>query len=192
MKTAPRTEYAFTGLEAAIVLMAFVLVAAVFSYVVLAAGFFTSQKSQETVYKSVEQATSNIQVIGQIYGVSSGPATGAVTSINRIQFTIGLTPGAQPADLTKMTVMFSTGKIAPKIIVFSDTTASTGTFTARNVQTGMSAGSMKSGDQVQINFDIAPIPKNTMMNFEIRPAIGSAYPFTKTTPPDLKHSNVLF
>ena len=31
---------AFTGLEAAIVLIAFVVVAAVFSYVVLGAGFF--------------------------------------------------------------------------------------------------------------------------------------------------------
>ena len=55
---------AFTGLEAAIVLIAFVVVAAVFSYVVLGAGFYTSQKSQETVYKSVEQATSNIQLGG--------------------------------------------------------------------------------------------------------------------------------
>jgi len=40
------TSDAFTGLEAAIVLIAFVVVAAVFSYVVLGAGFFTTQKAQ--------------------------------------------------------------------------------------------------------------------------------------------------
>ncbi|MDD3977537.1 MAG: flagellin, partial [Methanomicrobium sp.] len=45
-------EEAFTGLEAAIVLIAFVVVAAVFSYVVLGAGFFTTQKSQEVIYTS--------------------------------------------------------------------------------------------------------------------------------------------
>jgi len=42
-----KSDDAFTGLEAAIVLIAFVVVAAVFSYVVLGAGFFTTQKSQE-------------------------------------------------------------------------------------------------------------------------------------------------
>ena len=61
----------FTGLEAAIVLIAFVVVAAVFSYVVLGAGFFTTQKAQETVYKGVEQSTANIQMIGNVYGMSS-------------------------------------------------------------------------------------------------------------------------
>ena len=39
-------EEAFTGLEAAIVLIAFVVVAAVFSYVVLGAGFFTTPVSR--------------------------------------------------------------------------------------------------------------------------------------------------
>ena len=41
-------EEGFTGLEAAIVLIAFIVVAAVFSYVVLGAGFYTTQKAQET------------------------------------------------------------------------------------------------------------------------------------------------
>ncbi len=36
-----KNDAAFTGLEAAIVLIAFVVVAAVFSYVMLGAGFFT-------------------------------------------------------------------------------------------------------------------------------------------------------
>ncbi|MEM3699066.1 MAG: archaellin/type IV pilin N-terminal domain-containing protein, partial [Archaeoglobaceae archaeon] len=44
-----RDEKGFTGLEAAIVLIAFVVVAAVFSYVMLGAGFFTTQKSKQVV-----------------------------------------------------------------------------------------------------------------------------------------------
>ncbi|MGA9142077.1 MAG: archaellin/type IV pilin N-terminal domain-containing protein, partial [Methanocella sp.] len=47
-------DAAFTGLEAAIVLIAFVVVAAVFSYVMLGAGFFTSQKSKEVVHTGVD------------------------------------------------------------------------------------------------------------------------------------------
>ncbi|MBN1195149.1 MAG: flagellin, partial [Methanomicrobiaceae archaeon] len=58
MRKMMNTDEAFTGLEAAIVLIAFVVVAAVFSYVVLGAGFFTTQKSQEVVYTGVAQASS--------------------------------------------------------------------------------------------------------------------------------------
>jgi len=58
----------FTGLEAAIVLTAFVVVAAVFSYVVLNAGFFTTQKSKEVVHTGVEQATSSIELAGDVIG----------------------------------------------------------------------------------------------------------------------------
>lgn len=54
----------FTGLEAAIVLIAFVVVAAVFSYVVLGAGFFTTQKSQEVVHTGVQQASSTLELSG--------------------------------------------------------------------------------------------------------------------------------
>jgi flagellin FlaB len=90
----------FTGLEAAIVLIAFVVVAAVFSYVVLGAGFFTTQKAQETVYKGVEQSTTNILVKGSVYGFASIPANG----IDNITFTIGLAPGAPTIDLTKMNI----------------------------------------------------------------------------------------
>ncbi len=70
MSSRKLNDEGFTGLEAAIVLIAFVVVAAVFSYVVLGAGFFTTQKAQETVYKGVEQSTANIQMIGNVYGLS--------------------------------------------------------------------------------------------------------------------------
>ncbi len=63
-----KDERAFTGLEAAIVLTAFVVVAAVFSYVVLGAGFFTSEKSKEVIHTGVEQATSSMEIGGYVIG----------------------------------------------------------------------------------------------------------------------------
>ena len=63
-----KDKRAFTGLEAAIVLTAFVVVAAVFSYVVLNAGFFTTQKSKEVIHTGVEQATSSVELAGDIIG----------------------------------------------------------------------------------------------------------------------------
>ena len=79
---AKNSSDAFTGLEAAIVLIAFVVVAAVFAYVILGAGFFTTQKAQETVYKSVEQSTTNLQLIGNVYGLASDPVHQELTRSN--------------------------------------------------------------------------------------------------------------
>ena len=76
------TEEGFTGLEAAIVLIAFVVVAAVFSYVVLGAGFFTTQKAQEVVYTSVDQASSSVEILGQVYGYANG--TSPYFDVNKI------------------------------------------------------------------------------------------------------------
>jgi len=61
-------ESAFSGLEAAIVLIAFVVVAAVFSYVMLGAGFFATSKSQEVTYSGIKQSTSNAVMDGYMYG----------------------------------------------------------------------------------------------------------------------------
>ena len=109
-------DTAFTGLEAAIVLIAFVVVAAVFSYVVLGAGFFTTQKAQEAVYTAVAQGTSNIQMTGQVYGLAS---TSTSTQINEIQFSIGLAPGSPTMDISLMKIVFSTPNTIPQTLSLS-------------------------------------------------------------------------
>jgi flagellin FlaB len=85
------------------VLIAFGVVAAVFAYVVVGAGFFTTQKTQETVYQSVEQSTTSLLLIGTVYGLSTDNA-----NITEVRFSIGLAPGAPTIDLTKLKIVFST------------------------------------------------------------------------------------
>jgi len=176
---------AFTGLEAAIVLIAFVVVAAVFSYVVLGAGFFTTQKAQETIYKSVEQSTTNLLLIGNVYGLSTDNAT-----ISEIRFSIGLAPGAPPIDLTKLKVVFSTPTTAPVILTQGATSSET-VFTAKEGGAGSSLDSMVQNQQIEIAFNVTPVPANTVINLEIRPAVGAALPFTKTTGATITVTNVL-
>ncbi|WP_424357509.1 archaellin/type IV pilin N-terminal domain-containing protein [Methanocella sp. MCL-LM] len=94
----------FTGLEAAIVLIAFVVVAAVFSYVMLGAGFFTSQKSKEVVHTGVDQATASLQIAGDTIGL--GDATDA--KLDGAIVTLSLTAGNNPVDMTKMVVSYTT------------------------------------------------------------------------------------
>ncbi len=180
-----RNDEGFTGLEAAIVLIAFVVVAAVFSYVVLGAGFFTTQKAQETVYKGVEQSTANIQMIGNVYGLSTDN-----NSITSITFVIGLAPGASALDLTKMNIVFSTPATAPIILNQTTGSASTTSFTTMIGTTHVT--SINPNDQVEILFNTAAVSANTRMTIELRPSVGAALPFSKTAPATIANTNVLY
>jgi len=181
-------EEAFTGLEAAIVLIAFVVVAAVFSYVVLGAGFFTTQKAQETVYKAVEQSTTNILLKGGVYGfcsVCSGTPNGPISSVN---MTLAVAPGAPSIDLSNMRVIYSNATIQPVTMYYANATPIAGsTFYATK-------SSIAGDDQVTvwIAIPLPGAPPNSDMNFELRPAGGGApIPITKQVPPYTSAVNIL-
>lgn len=91
-----RAEKGITGLETAIILIAFVTVAAVFGYAVLSAGIFSAEKGKETVYLGLEEAKSTMEVTGSC--IASGDnATQEVTDIN---FTVRNAVGGEPIDMT--------------------------------------------------------------------------------------------
>jgi flagellin FlaB len=193
MSSFKRNDEGFTGLEAAIVLIAFVVVAAVFSYVVLGAGFFTTQKAQETVYSGVAQSTSNIQMIGQVYGIASATPT----QIDKIQFSLGLAPGAPTLDLSKMVIVVTQpGTAAINQYIYTASDASTTAFSvvsARPTDDPLSpAGTIKSQQQAIVIFKLSPVlTKNQQLNIELRPAVGAALPFTKTAPASITVSQIL-
>ena len=61
-----RSETAVTGLETAIILIAFVVVASVFAFTVLSTGIFSAERGKETVYAGLEQARASIQLKGSL------------------------------------------------------------------------------------------------------------------------------
>jgi flagellin FlaB len=178
---------AFTGLEAAIVLIAFVVVAAVFSYVVLGAGFYTSQKSQETVYKSIEQTTGNMQLIGKVYAINT---TGLGTVSDKIKIALVLTPGASPVDLTKLTLTYSTQTAGPVVYTLTTGNADSTHFSATRIGTPVTT--MEQQDQIDIEFLLAAaLLPNEELTIEIKPPNGAALPFSRTTPPFMNTVNSL-
>jgi flagellin FlaB len=178
----------FTGLEAAIVLIAFIVVAAVFSYVVLGAGFFTTQKAQETIYRSVEQSSTNIQIVGNVYGLSNDTSQG----ISEIRFSIGLFPGSSSVDLSKYTIVFSTPTAKPKFLTWTNANASQTMFTTKVNGVGSSVSSLDVNQQVEIDFLTEYVLANSKMTIEIHPSVGAALPFSKTAPATIANTNLLY
>lgn len=175
-------EDAFTGLEAAIVLIAFVVVAAVFSYVVLGAGFFTTQKSQETIYSGVSQSTSNIEVVGPV----AVNATGSNT-VHSIFIKIKTAAGATDIDLSKMTFTVSTAGQTLNFID-RDSTATSGNKVGRTYVGTFSNDDalLKPGEIIEIHFPVTQygesIGLSTTFSIELKPAVGAPLLLQKTTP----------
>jgi len=93
-----RHEKGITGLETAIILIAFVVVAAVFAYTALSAGLFSTQKGQEAVYSGLKEAQSTIELKGAV--TATAPTTGASSNISTLTFTVANVLGGEPVDFT--------------------------------------------------------------------------------------------
>jgi len=87
------------GVEAAIVLIAFVIVAAALAFVVLNMGFSTTQKAKTTIVSTLQQAGSSLQVEGKIVG--SGHAT--ESRVNATGIPIKITSGGGSVNLAETT-----------------------------------------------------------------------------------------
>jgi flagellin FlaB len=97
-----KNKKAIIGVEAAIILIAFVIIAAALSYVVINMGFYATQKTKETIGAGMEEATSALQLDGSMIG-----KTGSGKNISYIVFPVKLSVGRSAVDLSNQSVVIS-------------------------------------------------------------------------------------
>ena len=99
MNGLPRMESPFgqhqrgiTGLESAIVLIAFTVVSSVFAFAVLSTGLFSADKSRETIHKGLGEARGTLEVKGSV--VIKSATTSGLTTITDAgtPYALGKTP----------------------------------------------------------------------------------------------------
>ena len=66
LRKAHKQEEGVTGLETAIILIAFVIVASVFAFVVLSTGLFSAERGKQTVIAGLEKASGNVELRGSV------------------------------------------------------------------------------------------------------------------------------
>ena len=97
MRRMNRDERGITGLETAIILIAFVVVATVFAFIVLTTGIFSAERGKETVYAGLNKARGTMEVRGGIVVTSTGcPSSCAVASVS---FQVSTAAGGDPIPL---------------------------------------------------------------------------------------------
>jgi len=92
-------EKGITGLETAIILIAFVVVAAVFAYTALSAGLFSTQKAQEAVYSGLTEARSTLELRGPVVATGNSTTPGD-EKVTQISFVVSNVLGGEAIDFT--------------------------------------------------------------------------------------------
>jgi len=101
------------GIESAIVLIAFVIVAAALAFVVLNMGFATSQKAKTSIVATLSEAGSSLQVSGKVFAFAdtAGP------DIEIIGIPIKLASGGESVNLNQT---FTAVKFVSSTVTYDD------------------------------------------------------------------------
>jgi flagellin FlaB len=95
-------ERGITGLETAIVLIAFVVVASVFSFSVLSSGLQSSDQSKQAIHEGLSEARGTLEIRGSVIAEDSD----SNGEIDKVYFQLANAAGGEPVDLTQgMTVI---------------------------------------------------------------------------------------
>ena len=102
MKKLLKSKKGIVGIEAAIVLIAFIIVAAALSYVVINMGFFTTQKTKEAMQSGLDESLSALQLDGLVTGKTNNQS-----HVEWVVFPVKLSAGRASMDLKNGTVVVS-------------------------------------------------------------------------------------
>jgi flagellin FlaB len=175
-----------TGIETAIILIAFVIVASVFAYVVLSAGLFSTQKAKEAIHAGLDEAKSTIEVKGNIYGRMTSSV------LTEVFFTVATTTGGDMIDFTDTTPDV-TGNTSNKVIIsYSDQYQFVPSlnWTLTKLNTGDADNLLDKNELFLITVDLSQITANISMlpgpyhtfSLEIKPPIGAVLVLERTVP----------
>jgi flagellin FlaB len=187
LKTLGREEKGITGLETAIILIAFVVIASVFAYTVLSAGIFSSQKGQEAVYSGLEEARSTMEIKGSVIGNSDG------TSLTSLVFVVASALEGEAIDLTSpndvdANGVADSGSTNVTVMSYHSETASQDDldYTATRVGWGDSDSLLETGEKFVVTVDLSGVNESigTYKTFQlqVKPPRGSVLAIERTTP----------
>lgn len=177
-----REERGITGLETAIVLIAFVVVAAVFAFVVLSTGLFSSERAKETVYAGLAKTRGTMELTGGVIATSNGTTATAIT------FDVTLAAGGDSVNLDPTAASNRT------VISYIDSgfTLNSIVYTTSTI-TGNADKLLEQGELLEVTINLTQnagmaIPANKTFTLELKPPSGSFMVIQRTTPASMAAS----
>ncbi len=97
-----KDESGITALETAIILIAFVVVAAIFAFTVLSTGTFLTERSKEAAYAGLQEVRGSVELKSSIVLETTGRS---------ISFFLATAAGGSSADLSKFVIHYRTSSV---------------------------------------------------------------------------------
>lgn len=182
-----RDERGITGLETAIILIAFVVVASVFAYTVLSAGIFSAQKGQEAVHSGLEQARSTLELKGNVV------AQGNATQVDYLVFCVANALAGEAIDLTD-----PSGGENVVVISYASENVRTDDLTWTANPMGLDDGDdlLEAGELFEITVDLSGCGETVgtyhTFTIQVKPPVGSVLVIERTTPAALDTNMILY
>jgi flagellin FlaB len=182
LKTVHDREDGITGLETAIILIAFVIVASVFAFVVLSTGLFSAERGKDTVFAGLEKARANLELRGAVT-ITDANASGTITNADAIVFNLATAAGGSPVLVDPAA---TTNSVVINYIDEQGRVADA-TYTVTEIQ-GDGDNLLENGELFQIS--VAPPGASTLVanetfTLEIVPPQGGTLLVERTMPPEI-------
>jgi archaeal flagellin FlaB len=170
------SEKGITGLETAIILIAFVTVAAVLAYSVLSAGIFSSEKGKQAVYSGLEQAKATMDIVGNVKAmgnVSDG-------NVSTLKFEVTSVLDDSDIDMGKIIMNYTDDEVTEADIIFTHTNL-----------TGISDDLLAQSDVALITINLSDIAGANLTAYdsftlELIPSTGATITIQRTMPGDIR------
>lgn len=187
-----------TGLETAIIMISFVVVASVFAYTVLSAGVFSAEKGKQAIHAGIEQAQGAMSLVGGVMLLDTGAPTGSTTSddkIDEVVFTVSTLLPGQSIDLTATVDSDNDGDLADEtgashttIISYLDDNQVVDdiAWTATQVAKGDGDTLLDSSEKMRIVINVSQLTtllgEDVRFTLEVKPNRGSTLIIERFTP----------
>ena len=190
-----------TGLETAIILIAFVVVASVFAYTVLSAGIFSSEKGKEAIHSGLQQARGNVEIVGGLIAKDTGGPTNSTNGddvVDQIIFTLANALDGEAIDLTPTVDSDNDGDLGDEtgathtmIISYVDNNQRVDDIAWTKTEVGKGDGDdlLEPGEKMQITVNVSQLLFKVLADgkftLEGKPDRGSSYTLERTLPSNI-------
>jgi len=172
-KNLVKEEKGVSALETAIILIAFVVVAAIFAFTILSAGTTSTEQSKEAIYAGLSEVRSSMELRGAVVAETDG------TKVTSIIFSVANAAGGESIDMTAPT--------SNTLIIDyrdNDQRAANLTWALTWVVQNDTDNLLEEGELAELTVDVSSLNlgANTQFAMEIKPGQGGVVVVERTTP----------
>lgn len=154
-----QTRKGLTGLETAIILIAFIIASSAFTFIVLNMGMITSEKSQSVISTSMSETSSSLLLDSDVICTFTNNSGGqdSICLTNAI-FYVRISQGNEPIDMddSYLVITYTSPRCHGSMY------ETNGTITTVTHVTGDSDSTLDPGERFKVSIDLTELPKNSV------------------------------